>query len=61
VTLLFNAILTAPADVWSEDGDGATCHTDSSLLVNKVPWFHIPYPGQWGAGIFEAYAILPML
>jgi solute carrier family 23 (nucleobase transporter), member 1 len=58
-TWSLNAILTA-SDVWDDGGDYATCRTDSSL-VKDVPWFRIPYPGQWGAPIFKAFAILPML
>ena len=65
-TWIFGAILTA-ADVW-DDGDELLeippnpCRTDAnSDILDESPWFRVPYPGQWGAPIFEAYAIIPML
>ena len=57
-TWIFGAILTA-ADVWEE---GNACRTDANAdILDDSPWFRVPYPGQWGAPIFEAYAIIPML
>lgn len=57
-TWIFGAILTA-ADVWDDDN---VCRTDSnSYILEESPWFRIPYPGQWGAPIFKAYAVIPML
>ena len=56
-TWVFGAVLTA-SDVWDEDN---ACRTDAkSDILDESPWFRVPYPGQWGAPIFKAYAIVPM-
>ena len=58
VTWSLGAILTA-ADVWDE---GDACRTDQAQdILKDSPWFRIPYPGQWGAPRFKAYAVIPML
>jgi nucleobase transporter 1/2 len=58
VTWIFGSILTA-ADVWDE---GNTCRTDLKRdILDDSPWFRVPYPGQWGAPVFEGYAVAPML
>lgn len=58
VTWIFGAILTS-ADVWEE---GNACRTDAnSMILEESPWFRVPYPFQWGAPVFKAYAIVPML
>ena len=58
ITWIYGSVMTA-ADVWEE---GNMCRTDGTRdLVAEVPWFSIPYPFQWGAPIFRAYAIFPML
>ena len=57
-TWIFGAILTT-ADVWDEPN---ACRTDANAdILDESPWFRVPYPGQWGAPIFETYAIVPML
>ena len=57
VTWILGAILTA-ADVWEE---GNPCRVDALAFIREESvWVRIPYPGQWGAPIFKAYAILPM-
>ena len=41
--------------------EGSPCRTDSSnFIIEDSVWFRFPYPGQWGAPIFRAYAIIPM-
>jgi solute carrier family 23 (nucleobase transporter), member 1 len=58
ITWIFAAIMTA-ADVWDE---GSACRTDSTReLIKDADWFFLPLPGQWGAPIFKASAIVPML
>jgi nucleobase transporter 1/2 len=45
ITWSFAAILTA-SDVWGEE---SACRTDSTRdLLDDMPWFRFPYPGQWG-------------
>jgi nucleobase transporter 1/2 len=57
-TWIFGSILTA-ADVWDEDDE---CRTDLKRdTLDDSPWFRIPYPGQWGAPVFEGYAVATML
>jgi solute carrier family 23 (nucleobase transporter), member 1 len=58
ITWIFAAIMTA-ADVWDE---GSACRTDATRdLIKEADWFFLPLPGQWGAPIFKASAIVPML
>jgi len=58
LTWSYAGILTA-ANVWEE---GSVCRADSKVsIINDSEWFRFPYPGQWGAPIFRAYAIVPML
>jgi solute carrier family 23 (nucleobase transporter), member 1 len=58
ITWIYAAIMTA-ADVWDE---GSACRTDATRdLLKEADWFYIPLPGQWGAPIFKASAIIPML
>lgn len=58
VTWSLGAILTA-TDVWDE---GNACRTDANRdILTESPWFRVPYPFQWGAPIFKAYATVPML
>lgn len=58
VTWSLGAILTA-SDVWEE---GNACRTDTNReVLTESPWLRVPYPFQWGAPIFKAYAIVPML
>jgi nucleobase transporter 1/2 len=58
ITWSFAAILTA-SDVWGEE---SACRTDSTRdLLDDMPWFRFPYPGQWGPLKFKSFAIVPML
>ncbi|EOD37281.1 hypothetical protein EMIHUDRAFT_225733 [Emiliania huxleyi CCMP1516] len=41
-------------------GRYAICKT-SSQVIEDSKWFRWPYPGQWGAPIFDKCAILPMI
>jgi nucleobase transporter 1/2 len=58
LTWSFGAIMTA-GDVFDE---GSMCRTDASRdLVEEMPWFRVPYPGQWGPPQFKSFAIVPMI
>ena len=53
------ALAMTEGGVWSE---GYPCRTDNNLsILYDAPWFRVPYPTQWGAPKFEAYAIVPFL
>jgi len=55
-TWLLGLILTE-TDVFEDPG----CRTDTNnFILQDSVWFRVPYPGQWGAPIFKAYAIIPM-
>jgi nucleobase transporter 1/2 len=58
LTWSYAAIMTA-ADVWDE---GNQCRTDGTRdIIQSMPFFRFPYPGQWGAPQFKSYAIIPMI
>jgi len=54
----FSAILTASGAF----GKGHRARTDNRISVlEKVPWFRVPYPGQWGTPTINAAAVIGML
>jgi len=57
VVWIYAYILTE-AGVWEED---SICRTDYRDVISDSPWFRVSYPGQWGAPVFKAWAIIPML
>jgi len=52
------ALALTEANVWE---DGSVCRTDNKTVIQDSPWFRVPYPAQWGAPVFEGWAIAPML
>ncbi|XP_029289839.1 solute carrier family 23 member 2 [Cottoperca gobio] len=41
---------------------GFSARTDISLdAVRNSPWFHVPYPGQWGVPTFSVSSVLGMM
>ena len=51
-TWSLSAIFTAH-DVWEE---GSACRTDgANHIIEDMPFFRLPYPGQWGGLRFESY------
>lgn len=57
VTWSIGAVLTA-TDAPCPDA----CRTDSArAILAETPIIRVPYPFQWGAPKFEAYAIVPMI
>lgn len=44
------------------DGYGFSARTDINLnAVTNSPWFHVPYPGQWGAPTVSVSSVLGMM
>jgi len=58
VVVWIYALILTEAGVWEE---GSICRTDHKDVIHNSPWFHFSYPGQWGAPVFKAWAIIPML
>jgi len=52
------AFILTEAGVWEED---SICRTDYRSVIHESPWLKFRYPGQWGAPVFKAFAIIPML
>jgi len=52
------AFVLTEANVWEE---GSVCRTDNTNVIQDSQWFRVPYPTQWGAPVFEGWAIAPML
>ncbi|KAF3855265.1 hypothetical protein F7725_023320, partial [Dissostichus mawsoni] len=51
-------------DVFPSKSDeyGFSARTDISLdAVTNSPWFHVPYPGQWGMPTFSVSSVLGMM
>eukprot|EP00795_Rhopilema_esculentum_P006412 gene6412-11852_t len=58
ITWSFSAILTAAGAF----DPGHRARTDNRLAVlEKVPWFRVPYPGQWGTPTISVAAVVGML
>ncbi|KAL7556534.1 hypothetical protein ACA910_018276 [Epithemia clementina (nom. ined.)] len=56
-TWSLSAVLTAN-DFFEED---SACRTDgASHVMEDMPFFRIPFPGQWHGFRFKSYAIVPM-
>ncbi|XP_069485439.1 solute carrier family 23 member 1-like [Ambystoma mexicanum] len=52
----FNAFPRGPAEY------GYAARTDINLdAISNAPWFHIPYPGQWGAPTVSLSSVLGMV
>ena len=57
ITWSLSAIFTA-TDTFSPDGDQVACRTDGTQeLINAMPFFRFPYPGQWGGYQFKGYGM----
>jgi solute carrier family 23 (nucleobase transporter), member 1 len=55
ITWSLSAILTA-TDTFEVGSQLAACRTDgTSELVDEMPWFRVPYPGQWNGYQFRVF------
>jgi len=52
------AFVLTEANAWE---DSSVCRTDNTTVIQDSQWFRVPYPTQWGAPVFEGWAIAPML